>query len=46
MSDLKKEKRSSDTRRDFMKVAGIGAATLAMPGLIRNASATPASGIS
>ena len=33
-------------RRDFLKAAGVGAAVLTMPGLIRNASAAPASGIS
>jgi NADPH-dependent 2,4-dienoyl-CoA reductase/sulfur reductase-like enzyme len=33
-------------RRDFLKIAGVGAAVLTMPGLIRNASAAPASGIS
>ncbi len=32
-------------RRDFLKVAGIGAAALAMPGLIRNASAASVSSI-
>jgi len=34
------------SRRDFVKVAGLGAAAMAIPGLIRNASAAPASGIS
>ncbi len=33
-------------RRDFLKAAGAGAAALAMPGLIRNASAAPATSIS
>jgi len=32
-------------RRDFLKAAGVGAAALAIPGLIRNASAAPASSI-
>ena len=30
-------------RRDFLKVAGIGAAALTLPGLIRNASAASVS---
>ncbi len=34
------------SRRNFLKAAGVGAAALAMPGLIRNASAAPASSIS
>ncbi len=33
-------------RRDFIKAAGLGAAAMAIPGLIRNASAAPASSIS
>ena len=32
-------------RRDFLKAAGVGAAALAIPGLIRNVSAAPASNI-
>ena len=32
-------------RRDFLRAAGVGAAALAIPGLIRNASAAPASSI-
>ena len=32
-------------RRDFLKAAGVGAAALTIPGLIRNASAAPASSI-
>ena len=32
-------------RRDFLKAASVGAAALAIPGLIRNVSAAPASSI-
>ncbi len=42
---MEKQNQLGCNRRDFLKAAGIGAAALAMPGLIRNASAAPVSGI-